>query len=150
RRALTHATDEDVVALARSRRTVLTVGQIAPFKGTHLAIAAVLRLLADGRDIQGIIVGAMPMWPADLAAYAGELQDRVRQAGAADRVHFVGARENVPAIMNASYLLAAPILQEETFGNVVLEARSAGLPVVAFDRGGLVELVADRETGFVC
>jgi glycosyltransferase involved in cell wall biosynthesis len=150
RRALTRATDEDIVALARSRRTVLTVGQIAPFKGTHIAIEAVLRLLAEGRDMQAIIVGAMPSWPDDLVTYASDLQDRVRRAGAVDRVHFVGARENVPAIMNASYVLAAPILQEETFGNVVLEARNAGLPVVTFDRGGLVELVADRETGFVC
>jgi glycosyltransferase involved in cell wall biosynthesis len=47
-------------------------------------------------------------------------------------------------------LLAAPILQEETFGNVLLEARDAGLPVVTFDRGGLPELVTDGETGVIC
>ena len=52
--------------------------------------------------------------------------------------------------MRASYVLSAPILQEETFGNVVLEARSVGLPVVTFARGGLTELVAHRRTGFVC
>ena len=46
--------------------------------------------------------------------------------------------------MNASYVLAAPILQEETFGNVALEARSVGLPVVTFARGGLTELVSHR------
>ena len=67
-----------------------------------------------------------------------------------DRVHFVGVRENVLEIMRASYVLAAPILQEETFGNVVLEARSVGLPVVTFDRGGLTELVEHGRTGYVC
>ena len=45
---------------------------------------------------------------------------------------------------------AAPILQEETFGNVVLEARSVGLPVVTFARGGLTELVEHGRTGYVC
>ena len=52
--------------------------------------------------------------------------------------------------MRASYLLAVPILQEETFGNVVLEAKSVGLPAVAFPRGGLGELVDHGLTGYLC
>jgi glycosyltransferase involved in cell wall biosynthesis len=150
RRLRPRASDADVVALAASRRTILTVGQIAPFKGTHLAVDALLRLLQEGYDVQGVIAGRLPTWPADLVEYADDLQARVQRAGAAARVHFVGAREDVPALMRASYLLAAPILQEETFGNVLLEARYAGLPVVTFARGGLTELVAHGETGIVC
>jgi len=150
RRTLLDQTDEDVVRLAASRRTLLTVGQVAPFKGTHLAVDAALGLIAQGRDVQAIIVGALPVWPPDLVAYVRDLQERIARARATDRVHFVGARENVPAIMRASYVLAAPILQEETFGNVVLEARSVGLPVVTFGRGGLGELVTHRETGYLC
>ena len=65
-------------------------------------------------------------------------------------MHLVGARENVLDIMKAGYVLAAPILQEETFGNVALEARSVGLPVVTFARGGLTELVGHGTTGYVC
>ena len=34
--------------------------------------------------------------------------------------------------MERAFVLLTPILQEETFGNVVLEAKSVGLPVVAF------------------
>jgi glycosyltransferase involved in cell wall biosynthesis len=47
-------------------------------------------------------------------------------------------------------MLAAPILQEETFGNVALEAGSVGLPVVTFACGGLTELVVHRHTGYLC
>jgi glycosyltransferase involved in cell wall biosynthesis len=150
RRVVRERTDEDVVRLAAARPTMLTVGQIAPFKGTHLAVEAALALLAAGEDVQAIFVGALPTWPPDLVTYVHGLQERIAGAGAGDRVLFVGLRENVPAIMRASYLLAAPILQEETFGNVALEARSVGLPVVTFARGGLAELVTHLDTGYLC
>jgi glycosyltransferase involved in cell wall biosynthesis len=43
----------------------------------------------------------------------------------------------------------APSVGPETFGMVVLEAMSAGRPVIASRIGGLVTLVADRETGLL-
>jgi glycosyltransferase involved in cell wall biosynthesis len=150
RRALSAHTDDDVVKLAQARPTLLTVGQVLPFKGTHLAVRAALQLLAEGHDVQAVIVGDVPQWPPDLVAYVRDLQDEIARAGASDRVRFVGTRENVAAIMGASYVLSAPIVGEESFGNVALEARAAGLPVVTFARGGLVELVAHRETGYLC
>lgn len=141
--------DSDIIALARSRPTILVAGQIAPFKGTHLAVDAVLQLLREGLDVQAVVLGDLPTWPADLVEYVAQLRSRVEAAGAASRVHFVGVRENMLEIMRASYVLAAPILQEETFGNVALEARSVGLPVVTFARGGLPELVEHGQTGYV-
>ena len=150
RRDLKTSADEEVVCLAASRPTILAVGQIAPFKGTHLLVEAMLALLAEGFNAQAIIVGALPQWPAELVEYTARLRDQIAAAGASDRVHFVGNRENVLEIMKASYVLAAPITQEETFGNVALEARSVGLPVVTFERGGLTELVAHRRTGYLC
>jgi glycosyltransferase involved in cell wall biosynthesis len=143
-------TDEEIVQLASAHPTILTVGQIAPFKGTHLTVEATLALIAEGRDVQTLVVGMLPSWPPELVQYVACLRERIAAAGASDRVQFVGMRENVLDIMRASYLLAAPILQEETFGNVALEARSVGLPVVTFARGGLTELVSHGDTGYVC
>jgi glycosyltransferase involved in cell wall biosynthesis len=150
RRDLSKDTDKDIVCLAASRPTILAVGQIAPFKGTHLLVEAMLQLLAEGFNVQALIVGSLPQWPSDLVEYTARLREQVASAGASDRVRFVGNRENVLQIMKASYVLAAPIIQEETFGNVVLEARSVGLPVVTFARGGLTELVSHRRTGYLC
>jgi glycosyltransferase involved in cell wall biosynthesis len=141
--------DGEIIALARSRPTILVAGQIAPFKGTHLAVDAVLQLLREGFDVQALVLGDLPAWPEDLVEYTAQLRARVAAASAGDRVHFVGVRENILEIMKASYVLAAPILQEETFGNVALEARSVGLPVVTFARGGLPELVEHGQTGYV-
>ena len=150
RRSEASTADNDIVTLARSRRTLLAVGQIAPFKGTHLVVEAAVRLMEKDDDLQLLIVGEVPTWPADLVAYARGLEDRVTAAGLSGRIRFVGARHNVLDIMRASYLFVAPILQEETFGNVVLEAKTVGLPSVVFPKGGLVELVKHQETGFVC
>lgn len=137
-------------ALVRARPTILCVGQIAPFKGTHLAVEAVLALAAEGQDIQGVIVGRIPEWPPDYAAYAKDLMARAAQEGRERRVHFAGERQDVLALMADAYLLVAPILQEETFGNVVLEAKSVGLPAVVFPQGGLVELVEHGVDGYLC
>jgi glycosyltransferase involved in cell wall biosynthesis len=149
-RVVSAQTDEDVVRLASARPTILNVGQIAPFKGTHLTVEATLRLLEEGVDVQTLVVGMLPVWPPESVDYVARLRERISAAGASDRVQFVGARENILDIMKASYVLAAPILQEETFGNVALEARSVGLPVVTFARGGLTELVTHGRTGHVC
>ena len=150
RRFVSPGTDADLIALVKSRRTILCVGQIAPFKGTHLAVEAGLQLLADGEDVQVVIVGRLPNWPPEFVEYVQTMQSRIEQAGAQDRIWFADERQNIPEIMRNSYLLAAPIPETESFGNVALEAKSVGLPVVTFPTGGLVELVDHQRTGFVC
>jgi len=150
RRTLTPDADAEIVALVKARKTLLCVGQIAPFKGTHLFVEAVLALLELGYDIQAVIVGRIPEWPPEFVHYIKKLQQTVAMFGMLDRVYFVGERDNVLEIMRASYLLGAPIVQKETFGNVVLEAKSVGLPVVAFARGGVPELVEHEVTGVLC
>ena len=56
------------------------------------------------------------------------------------------------AIMEArgrSVVALAPSVVAETFGMVVMEAMSAGRPVIASRIGGLADLVADGETGLL-
>jgi glycosyltransferase involved in cell wall biosynthesis len=149
-RHVTMQTDADVLALAGSCPTILAVGQILPFKGTHLFVDAILQLRREGFDVQGIVLGSLPVWPAESVEYAAALCRRAEQERQTDRLHFVGVRENILEIMRASFLLATPILGDEAFGNVALEARSVGLPVVTFARGGLTELVNHGITGYIC
>lgn len=42
-----------------------------------------------------------------------------------------------------------PILWEEPFGLVMIEAMACGTPVVAFGNGAIPEVIVDRKTGFV-
>jgi len=150
RREVPVEADRAVLDVARRRRTLLCVGQIAPFKGTHVAVDATLALLEKGRDVQLIIAGRVPTWPPEYAQYHARMRERIDQSGYADRFHFTGHVENVPALMKESYLLLAPYLGEESFGIVVLEAMSTGLPVVAFSLGAIPELIEHERSGFLC
>ena len=129
---------------------VVTIGQIGEHKGTHDAVDAVLALRRRGVPVRLAVIGRAPIWPEELVAYFDALRSRVADAGEEESIRFIGEVENVLPLMRRASLLLAPIRQEETFGNVILEARSVGLPVICSDRGGLPELVQHRRTGIVC
>ena len=88
-------------------------------------------------------------------AIAGEGRERRRIESLAaqhlpGRVRFTGriARERMHRFYSAGDLFAFPGIRE-SLGMVYLEAQSCGLPVVAFDNGGIPEVVARGETGFL-
>lgn len=150
RRELARNADREVVELARQRRTLVCLGQVAPFKGTHLAVEATLALLDRGEDVQLIVAGPIPKWPADRVEFYEGLRREVAARGHEERVHFVGAVSNVFELMEASFVLLVPVLGEESFCLVVLEAMYSGLPVVGFKLGAVPELVEHERTGYLC
>ena len=80
-RAVPPRTDEEVVQLASARPTILTVGQIAPFKGTHLTVEATLALIAEGRDLQTLVVGMLPVVAAGARGVRGMSSRADRRGG---------------------------------------------------------------------
>ncbi len=65
-------------------------------------------------------------------------------------VRFVGKipRDRMNRFYSAGDVFAFPGIRE-TLGMVYLEAQACGLPVVAFDNGGIAEVVLDNITGFL-
>jgi N-acetyl-alpha-D-glucosaminyl L-malate synthase BshA len=68
--------------------------------------------------------------------------------GVADAVQFTGVVEEIEPVLQQADLLLLPS-QTESFGLVALEAMASGVPVVASHVGGLPEVVAHGETGFL-
>src|SRR5262245_39279262 len=70
-----------------------------------------------------------------------------RELGVAERAHFLGWRDDVPALLAASDFLILPS-RWEGMPYIVLEAFAAGRPVVAARVDGTRTLVLEGETGF--
>lgn len=82
----------------------------------------------------------------------GRLQEDLKtlawQLGIAERVSFLGLRQDIPQIMNAADAFALSSFYEG-LGIVLLEASATRLPIIATDSGGPKEVVRDGETGFL-
>jgi len=114
---------------------VLYVGRIAPEKNLDLAVETF-------RAIQQVAPKARYVWVGDGPARAG------LQAAHPDFI-FAGMKrdEALAAHYASADLFPFPSLSE-TFGNVILEALAAGLPVVAYAEGAAREHLFDGVNGF--
>jgi len=75
-------------------------------------------------------------------AGTGPLEELIKQKSKINNsIVFLGKIKNqdLASLYNAADLLLVPSTHEEGFGRVILEALSCGLPVIAANRGGIVE-----------
>jgi glycosyltransferase involved in cell wall biosynthesis len=61
----------------------------------------------------------------------------------ADRVHFLGLRNDVERLLAAASVVVVPSEYEEAFGQVVVEGMASGRPVVVTQSGAMPDLVGD-------
>lgn len=113
-------------------RWIAAIGALVPHKGHRVLIDAMATpALADARCV---IAGDGPL--------RGALARQIAERGVGDRVRLLGFRDDLADWVPAIDVLAHPSV-EEGFGQVVLEARAAGVPVVASGVGGLPEAVGE-------
>jgi glycosyltransferase involved in cell wall biosynthesis len=76
------------------------------------------------------------------------LEAMARDLDVADRVRFVGNWDDVPALLRSVDVFALAS-KFEPFGVALLEAKAAGLPIVATAVGEIPDIVADGESGLL-
>ncbi len=94
--------------------------------------------ISQDRELRLVLVGNGPE--------ENNLKNLVNQCNLADKVLFLGVRNDVSQIMALLDLFVLPSLGEG-ISNTILEAMASGLPVVATNVGGNPELVVEGETG---
>lgn len=127
-----------------------------PYKGVHIAIAAMPEILKSFPDATLSITGPDPIGgssPRDLAkrtTYGWYLSRLLSDLGIRDRVHFTGSLQE--EAMRTRYLASHAFLScssIENSSNALSEAQILGLPVVASYVGGTPDLIKHGRTGFL-
>jgi glycosyltransferase involved in cell wall biosynthesis len=119
---------------------IVTACRLEPYKGNALLLESLGQLgKVDGWQCW-IAGGAQRPQETDFMAH---LQQQAAALGIANRVHFLGQRDDVPALLAAADIHCQPNLEPEPFGIVFVEALYAGLPVVTTAQGGALEIVDD-------
>jgi glycosyltransferase involved in cell wall biosynthesis len=84
----------------------------------------------------------------------GEVRDQLVETLAdkpqiKSRVHFLGIRDDAPAILGSCDLAVAPSRGREGLTKSIIEPMAQGVPAVVTEAGGLPEMVEDGVSGFV-
>ncbi|MBV9657771.1 MAG: glycosyltransferase family 4 protein [Verrucomicrobia bacterium] len=117
---------------------VLQVSRSEPWKGHRLHLEALAKLRSVPGWTAWFAGGAQR--PAE-AAFLEELRALATRLGIADRVRFLGQRDDVPRLLAAADIFCQPNTGPEPFGIVFVEALYAGLPVVTAAHGGALEIL---------
>jgi L-malate glycosyltransferase len=119
---------------------VMHVSNFRPVKRVH-AVLDVFTRIARRVPARLVLVGDGP----DRAG----LEERVERERLDARVVFAGEQQDLVSWLSCADLFLLPSAQE-SFGMAALEAMACAVPVVASRVGGLPEVIADGETGFLC
>ncbi len=141
------ASRDDTCAGGRVR--ILTVSRIDPRKGLRVLPEVVADLLAQGVDAAVDIVGPAVGAPGE--AERRDIEARAASLGVADRVRSLGAvpLDALLPLYREYDLFVLPTLPGEGIPRVLLEAMSAGLPIVTTRVAGIPSLIAHERNGLL-
>jgi glycosyltransferase involved in cell wall biosynthesis len=115
-----------------------TVAQLIPRKGHRYLLQAMPGLVKNYPNLRWLIFGKGPLHE--------DLRKQINQQGLQSYVQLAGFRDDLASIYPCLDLLVHPALMEG-LGIALLQAASAGLPIVAVDAGGMPEVVEDGVNG---
>ena len=123
------------------KRKVGYIGRVSEEKGIQNFMQAIPAILHQEQDIEFIVGGD------------GLLLNKLKKNfGRADYpITFTGwlSRERTITQLNELKLLVLPTEHAEGLPTIVLEAMACGTPVLASPAGGIVDVIADGQTGFI-
>ncbi|UJF32786.1 glycosyltransferase family 4 protein [Paenibacillus hexagrammi] len=117
------------------------VARLLHGKGVQYVIHAIKLLIEQGVACKLVIVGEGP--------YRGELEHITEQLSLNEYVQFTGLLTDTSEIYTLFDTFVFSSIWQESFGMTLLEALSAGIPLIAFNRGAVSEIITDGFNGFL-
>jgi glycosyltransferase involved in cell wall biosynthesis len=128
------------LGLSQQDTALISVGDLSPEKGYQDLLPLLAELRSGGFENHTLLVGDGPL--------RQELRQQAEKLNLTGQVHFLGRRSDVPRLLAAADLFVLPS-KTEGMPAVLIEAGLAGLPAVAFDVGGVAEVVEHQVTGLL-
>ncbi len=122
------------------RPIVGAAGRLVRRKGFDMLLRAIEQIAKRRPDVRLILAGDGPDRP--------RLEKLALELGLADKVEFKGELADMPAFLQGLGVFAFPAFKDG-FGLTLVEAMSCGIPSVAFQSGGVAEIIRSGENGLL-
>ncbi|MBE9001233.1 glycosyltransferase family 4 protein [Nostoc sp. LEGE 12447] len=121
------------------------VGRLQRWKGMHILVQAMPKILEKYPDAHCVVVGGKHDLEPD---YEDFLKAEITNLGLKEQVIMAGLQRNIPEWVQAMDVFVHAS-DKEPFGIVIIEAMALGKPVIAGDAGGPTEIITDGMNGLL-
>ncbi|MEH2347708.1 MAG: glycosyltransferase family 4 protein [Nostoc sp.] len=121
------------------------VGRLQRWKGMHVLVQAMPKILEKYPDAHCVVVGGKHDFEPD---YEDFLKAEITNLGLKEQVIMAGLQRNIPEWVQAMDVFVHAS-DKEPFGIVIIEAMALGKPVIAGDAGGPTEIITDGMNGLL-
>ena len=123
-------------------------GRLCATKGINLFIEAMQFVIAERPSSIGVVFGESAETTSEGLDYLSAMKNFSKELGIADRIMFLGFREDVQLLMQFLDVFVSSS-DTEAWGRSICDALVAGVPVVATDVGGVSDVIRNGVTGYL-
>lgn len=132
-----------------SKISILYLGQLAEHKGIFILFEAFSELALNYPNLQLDIVGDFPgIGSVATKNVQKPLNNLLKEFP--KRLKYHGFKNNPELYFKQADVLAVPSVWDDPSPNTIIEAKFFGVPSVAFNVGGIPELIDHGKDGFIC
>lgn len=125
-------------AVPATVKYIVSVGRLCPFKGFDTLIYAIAKIINYYPDLTLTIYGE--------GIARSDLENLIKSLNMQHKIFLPGITQNIQEVLVTSDLFVFPS-HYEGFPNALAEAMAIGLPVIASDCSGNIDIIEDRMNG---
>lgn len=138
--------DEKDSIIKSDKITIGMAGRINRWKGQKLFVDMASEVIKKNPYVEFLIAGDVYKGEDDILE---DLKEYISKKGLEDKIILLGQVKRMSSFYDKLDIFILPSIQPEPFGLVVIEAMDKGVPVVATNHGGPVEIISNNIDGFL-
>ena len=121
-------------------------GRINRWKGQKLFVDMAKLVLEKNGNVRFVIAGDVYKGEDEILE---DLKIYIKNNNVEEHIELLGRVDDMDSFYDSLDIFVLPSIQPEPFGLVVIEAMDRGVPVVATNHGGPVEIIENEKDGFL-